>query len=147
MSRPAAWTALLVLVLVAVVYPARAHEIRPGFLEITEFEDGRVRVFWKLPMRGGTEMPLQPVLSSGWLEDKEAVSAYGAGAKTMLWNIDAGTTPLLGQTVTISGLEATLTDVLLKVTLADGTQFTQLLRPESASIEISASPRACISPA
>jgi len=137
MNRPAARIALLLLVLTAAALPAVAHEIRPGFLEITEFEDGRVRVFWKQPMRGEMTTPLHPVLSSGWLEDKEAVSAYGAGVKTMLWNIDAGTTPLVGQTVTISGLELTLTDVLLKVTLADGTQFTQLMRPESASIEIS----------
>jgi len=115
---------------------AGAHEIRPGFLEITQFEDGRVRVLWKQPMRGRMTLPLQPILSSGWLEESEALTSYTAGAKMMVWNIAAGETPLEGQTVTIAGLEMTLTDVLLKVTLRDGTRITQLLRPESASLEI-----------
>jgi hypothetical protein len=114
-----------------------AHEVRPAFLEITEFDDGRVRVLWKQPARGALTLPLQPILSSGWLEESEAVTSQTAGARMMLWNIDAKDTPLVGQTVTIAGLEMTLTDVLLKVTLANGAKIAQLLRPESASFEIS----------
>ena len=129
---------LLSHVLLIVVTPAvRAHEIRPAYLEITELDGGRVRVFWKQPTRGALTLPLQPILSSGWLDESEAISSYAGGAKTMLWNIDSKDTPLLGQTVTIAGLEMTLTDVLLKVTLSDGTRITQLMRPESASFEIS----------
>jgi hydrogenase/urease accessory protein HupE len=124
------------LLLAGMTSHAVAHEIRPGFLEITQFEDGRVRVLWKQPMRGQMTLRLQPVLSSGWLEESEALTSYTAGAKMMVWNIGAGETPLEGQTVTIAGLEMTLTDVLLKVTLGDGTRITRLLRPESASMEI-----------
>jgi hypothetical protein len=106
-------------------------------LEITELDDGSVRVLWKQPIRGRLTAPLHPVLSSGWLEKTEAVTTHTGAAKMMLWNIDRKDQPLVGQTVTIAGLEMTLTDVLLKVTLSDGTQITQLLRPESATLEIS----------
>jgi hydrogenase/urease accessory protein HupE len=131
-------SALLIslLLMVAVTTAAHAHEIRPGFLEITQFDDGRVRVMWKQPMRGQMALPIQPILSSGWLEESEAITSYTPGARVMIWNVDDSDTPLLGQTVTIAGLEMTLTDVLLKVTLANGTKITQLLRPESASLEI-----------
>lgn len=129
-------TAALILVQ-ALIGTAIAHEVRPAFLEITQFDGGRVRVLWKQPTRGAMTLPLQPVLSSGWLGESEAVTSQAAGARMMLWNIDPGETPLVGQTVTITGLEMTLTDVLLKVTLANGAKITQLLRPESASFVIS----------
>jgi hypothetical protein len=55
-----------------------------------------------------------------------------------VWNIGPAGAPLSGQTVTIAGLEYTLTDALLRVTLADGTTITHMLRPESPSFEIRA---------
>jgi hypothetical protein len=128
--------ALALALLTAAVTSPDAHEIRPGLLEITEGEDGRVRVLWKQPMRGAMTLPLQPILSAGWLSEKDAVTSYRAGSKVMLWMVGPADTPLAGQTVTIAGLEMTLTDVLLKVKLADGTQITQLLRPESPSLVI-----------
>jgi HupE / UreJ protein len=115
---------------------ARAHEVRPGYLEITEEPSGTVRVLWKQPVMGELALPLQPHLSAGWLGRHPVRLFHTESFLVREWEIPPGAEALEGQTLTIQGLEATFTDVLVRVTRRDGGSSTRLLKPVAPSFEI-----------
>ena len=135
MKRAAA-IALACLAAAGCPAPAPAHELRPGYLEIIEDPAGAIRILWKQPVVGEFGVTLQPRLSSGWLERYPAELTEAESFLVRRWNVPAGAGPLAGQSVTILGLEATLTDVLVRVSLAGGTTFTRLLQPTAPSLVI-----------
>jgi len=106
----------------------RAHEIRPGYLELRSLADGRYAVLWKVPTRGNLRMALEPVFPSG-CEATTPISSYVVpGAIVERWTISCAD-GLLGRPISVDGLEATLTDVLLRVELESGETRTARLRP------------------
>jgi len=115
---------------------ARAHEIRPGYLEITENRSHRLHVLWKQPIMGEVAVRLVPHLSSGWLEQNKFISSNSDAYLILEWTIPNSNTALEGQTVTIEGLDRTMTDVLLRITFADGARVTKMLRPVEPSFKI-----------
>jgi HupE / UreJ protein len=126
----------IVLLVFLLTTSVSAHELRPAYFEITENADGRVHIHWKQPIVGEFTIPIRPRLSSGWLEQHDGVLSHSDVSLVREWTIPAGAGALVGQTVTIDGLEQTLTDVVFRVTLADGTTFTHLIKPTSPSLEI-----------
>lgn len=115
---------------------ARAHEVRPGYLEITEEPSSAVRILWKQPVLGELAIPMQPHLSAGWLETYPASLTHTESFLVRQWEIPAAAGALEGQTVTILGLEATFTDVLVRVNRPGVVSTTRLLKPTSPSFEI-----------
>jgi len=115
--------------------PAAAHEVRPGYLELRETAPGVFRVLWKKPARGDMILKIDPVFP-----DSCAVAGIGSGtirggayvARATL-ECEGG---LTGKTIEIAGLEATLTDVLVKVYYANGLEETHLVHPNSTSAVI-----------
>lgn len=122
--------------LVLATAAARAHEIRPGYLEITEDSGHNVHVLWKQPIMGEVAVRLAPHLSSGWLEQSKLVSSDSEAYLILEWTIPRPNIPLEGQTVTIEGLDSTMTDVLVRITFADGVSVTKMLRPVEPSFTI-----------
>ncbi len=55
------------------------------------------------------------------------------GAEIKRWTISTGPSGLDGWEVTVHGLQATMTDVLVRVALADGRVVSRLLRPDAPS--------------
>jgi len=143
---PRAWTwrrALLAAIgLTALVQApdARAHESRPAYLEITETAAGRYDVLWRTPVLSGMRLPVvlrlpddvrnvtEPATHelSDSLVERRVITASGAG--------------LAGKRVEFAGLQATITDVLVRVRLRDGRQTTTLVHPSQPWIDV-ASPR------
>ena len=56
------------------------------------------------------------------------------------WAIDCGTTGLVGHDIGIEGLQTTLTDVLVRVSFADGITHTQVLRPNRTAFTVEGAP-------
>ncbi len=112
----------------------KAHEIRPAYLEISEFKN-RIEIFWKQPVSGESGIYLTPVLSSGWLTDSASENSSSGTALIREWKI---ITPLsvAGQSITIDGLKNTITDVLVNIRFADGTRITRIIRPSDPSFFI-----------
>jgi hydrogenase/urease accessory protein HupE len=131
-NTPAALTTLLILA------PAflRAHEIRPGYLEIIEDGHHNVHILWKQPIMGEVAVRLVPHLSSGWLDGIQPASSNTDAYLIRGWTIAKPGVVLTGQTVTIEGLDRTMTDVLLRITFADGGSLTKMLRPLEPSFTI-----------
>lgn len=121
--------------------PAAAHEVRPALLQITEGPGGHWSVFWKQPAMGEVALRLSPHLSGGWLEQPPADQYVAPGFMVKTWEI-ASTAPLDGQTLTIQGLDQSITDVLVQVSLADGRRIETIVRPEAPSLKLALAAKA-----
>ncbi len=121
--------AALVLGLLLAPGPLLAHEIRPALLEIVELEGDRVEVTWKVPKRGDRMLALTPILPATLvpLGPPSAHTVPGAWIQHSLYEGNAAS--LVGQHIAIDGLSALQTDVLLRVSLLDGTTNSAILRP------------------
>src|SRR5262245_21133962 len=105
---------------------AFAHEVRPAYLQLHEERPGEFAVLWKVPMQGDMRLALQPQFS-GKTESSTPVMHTVPGAAIETWTLNAPA--LRGQTLTIGGLEATMTDTLVRVEYLDGTSWTGRFTP------------------
>ena len=113
-----------------------AHEIRPGYLELTELSAGAYDVVWKVPLRQGTRLRLEPRFPDVCRRRGAAGPTQPApGAHIERWTLtcDGG---LDGRVLTIEGLELTLTDVVVRLVRQDGSVQTSILRPNETSTAI-----------
>jgi len=117
---------------------ARAHEIRPALLDITEAPGGAIQVVWKVPTRGNRALALTPVFPEHWqqLALPSERTVPGAWIQHSTWKSEGR--PLVGQAIEIAGLSALQTDVLLRIALADGTAHSAILRPSDPSFVVPA---------
>ncbi|MDB5105906.1 MAG: rane protein [Fibrobacteres bacterium] len=123
----------------AVLFPApgSAHEVRPAFLDLHEEADGSFSAVWKQPRRGEAAIKLVPHISNGWLESPPAEVDAGPAFAIKVWKgLDAGPEGLEGRTLSVEGLENTLTDVLVRVSWADGRKVKDILRPSRTSLRL-----------
>jgi hydrogenase/urease accessory protein HupE len=115
--------------------PARAHEARPGFLELRESAAGTWSLLWKKPTGGEVEIAIAPVIPEGC-----RLASSGGQQLTPGAVIVRGTMTcqggLAGRTIVIAGLESTITDVLVRLHHVDGRLESHLLRPATPSITL-----------
>jgi hypothetical protein len=139
MTRRVRLAALVVLCVVATARPARAHESRPGYLELRELEPGRFALLWKKPAQGELVLRLDPVLPEECrIERSQGRQFVGSALVARASVVCQGS--LAGRTVTIAGLDGTLTDVLVRVDYLNGVQEVHLLRPSSPAVVLRATP-------
>jgi len=119
---------------------AFAHESRPAYLELTEQNPAVFEVLWRRPMRGERVLALQPVFpgqcASAGMKARYAQPDF----LVERWIVDCRKGGLVGQPIGIEGLQATLTDVLVRVAFADGSTHTQVLRPNATTLTVKGSP-------
>lgn len=126
---------LLILALLASL-TVQAHEVRPAYLEIKESAGSKIDVMWKQPAAGRLSLSLAPKLSSGWLTEQTARQTVTDSFLIRQWQITDPAVPLHGQKLKIDGLEKTITDVLVRITFANGTTVSQLLKPDNPQMEV-----------
>ena len=120
--------------------PAAGHEVRPAYLQISAVADAAEEspaydVLWKQPLTGGRLLPLVPVFPEGCTVEATGVDAVASAALVRRSRLHCAH-GLRGGAVAVDGLAGTITDVMLHVTLADGTQLTQLLKPTAPAAVI-----------
>lgn len=127
------------LVLMAAAPLGYADEINPALLDIREQADGRVDVSWKIPVKNDRGLGLTPVLP-GFLQPLGPPSGRRTGAGGYIeystYHTDGKT--LAGAAIRIEGLGRIQTDVLVQVSLADGSRHSAILRPGNDSYTIPA---------
>jgi len=134
----ALWFAFAAVVLVG-LYPAtqaNADEIRPALLDIKEQNTGLFAVTWKVPTRGNRVLAISPKLPASLTVFGSPTVQDVPGARIEHATYKNSGTALTGQTISIDGLAAVQTDVLLLIQLQDGTQHSAILRPVSPSFTI-----------
>lgn len=129
--------AALLALLTGALAPAAAHEVRPGYLELREIASDTFAVVWKVPMRGAARLALDAELPAHCTAQTPVTSHQDGAAQVNRWRVSCPG-GLAGGTLRIAGLENTLTDVLVRVALADGRAQTARLQPSAPSFVVPA---------
>ena len=103
--------------------------MRPAYLEINAHGDNEYSVIWKQPLLNGRPLSLQPEFPRDCARSSSRIEALGSEALIERIELRCASS-LEGRPVEVSGLTKTLTDVLVRAQLINGTT-TILLRPES----------------
>ena len=118
---------------------ASAHEARPAYLEIKETTPGQFSVLWRTPMMAGMHLPVVLKLPDDVRNLREpSVQELADSLVERRW-IDAGPNGLAGKRIEFSGLQMTITDVLVRVEMLDGRKWTTIAHPSQPWVEIAAS--------
>jgi len=115
---------------------ALAHEARPAYLEIKETAPGRYDILWRTPVLSGMRLPVALRLPKDLVDVKEPTVQELADSLLERHTVDAGPGGLSGKRIDFVGLQGTITDVLVRIELADGRKWTTIARPSQAWIEI-----------
>jgi hypothetical protein len=129
--------AVCALAAVLLAAPAQAHEVRPAYLQIDQVGPDRYAVTWRTPLLSG--MPLPVVLT--FPEEVGTVSGPGVQelpGSLLERRVIQAPGGLAGRRIDFTGLQATITDVLVRVAVADGQATTTMVRPSRPWIEIEA---------
>jgi hypothetical protein len=132
-SRLLFLAALLLSVLCGV---AQAHEVRPGYLELRQFDAETWDLLWKVPAKGDRRLGLYVQLPET-CHNGESGTRFANGAYIARWRTRCSG-GLTGRAIEIAGLSATRTDVLARVSRADGTVQTVRLTPSAPAFTVSA---------
>jgi hypothetical protein len=123
--RPALAALMVMLALVA-GGAARSHALDPGYLDLRIVEGQAWRVLWRVPQSGGRPLDLVAILPEGCSPREPGALEFDGATYRTVW---VATCPggLQGGSIVIRGLEATLTDVLVRYELTPGVVGTQRL--------------------
>jgi hydrogenase/urease accessory protein HupE len=107
-----------------------AHEVRPAYLELRETAPGTFDVLFKTPMRDDARLALDVGFSGRAERVTPVMSRVTENAMVQTWRL-AATEPISGQEVRIDGLASTMTDALVRIEFADGSEWTERLTPRA----------------
>ena len=114
--------------------PARAHEVRPAYLQVAETDPGVFSVLWKQPVLQDRRLAIDPVFPDECAPASPVIREVTGSALLQSWTIEC---PLRQGAIHISGLSRTITDVMVEITRLNGEKSTHLLRPDSPSLDLS----------
>ena len=129
----------IVLTLLSAFSSAQAHEIRPAYLELTETAPGRFSVLWRTPVMSGMRLPVVLKLPDDVRNLKEPVVQELTDSLVERRWVETGRDGLNGKRIEFPGLQFTITDVLARVHLLDGTESTSLVHPSKGWMDITGS--------
>ena len=124
------WMALAAVLVLA--GPAKADELRPGYLEITQQDGRHWHVTLKAPVKGGLAANATPAMPA-YCTSGPPVRHLEQGSLYSDWRYDCAR-PLVGAKVGLSGLDRSVSDALVRVA--------PLGRPVQAARLTSAAPMA-----
>jgi hydrogenase/urease accessory protein HupE len=128
----------IVVAVLAFLQSAAAHEARPAYMEVTEIAPHRYQIVWRTPLLSGMRLPVALRFSENVRNVTEPAlrELPDSLIERRIIESDGG---LTGTRIEIVGLQATITDVLVRVQLLDGSFSTALVRPSKPWIEIATS--------
>ena len=126
------------LFLLALIPPAQADELRPGYLELTQQTPTEWKLVWKAPILGGLATRAQPLLPDFCTLKLDTPRLSGPAV------VATGTVtcnkPLEGAIVGLEGMEPGSTDALLRVAPLGRPVQTERLVPGNSSYAVSTVP-------
>jgi hydrogenase/urease accessory protein HupE len=133
---------LLAVLAALLAAPALTDELRPGYLEMRQTSPGAYDLLFKIPARGDDlRLAIYVSLPEGTQDVAPPRASFSDGAYVERRSIrrDGG---LIGQAVSIEGLSATSTDVLVRIESLAGATQTERLSPTKTAFIIQAVPGA-----
>ena len=128
---------IVALVLICGCGLAVAHEVRPGFLELRETGQNTYSFLWKKPTGGEVEIYIAPVIPAECHLTTPGRQQLTPGAVIVRGTLQCED-GVQGKTLAIDGLQATITDVIVRVHHADGRLESHLLKPVNPSVTLGA---------
>lgn len=136
----AGWLVAALLALLAAAAPAIAHESRPAYLEIEETAAGQYTLQWRTPVLAGVRLPVVLHVPEGVSNLREPVIMDLADSRLERRWIEAGPEGLTGKRIEFPGLQYTITDAVVRVSLLDGRNWMVIARPGQPWVDIEAAP-------
>lgn len=126
----------LLLLLLAASFRLYADEFRPALLEVTEQETGWVEVTWKVPTLGEQVLAISPLMPEFFkpFGPGSSLRVPGALIETKSYTTDGQ--PLHGAVLSVDGLARVPTDVVVRISLLNGTEHSAILRSNNTSFTI-----------
>ncbi|MFZ3374234.1 MAG: HupE/UreJ family protein [Chthoniobacterales bacterium] len=136
-KRICSWS-VLALVSLASTSPAFAHESRPAYLEVKETMPGIFDILWRTPLMSGMHLPVVLKLPDGLKDVRPPGTEQLADSLLERRKVNAGPNGFSGKRIEFPGLQATITDVLIRVEMLDGRNWTTITHPSQPWVDISA---------
>ncbi len=114
---------------------ASAHDVRPAYLQVDRIGADRYAVMWRTPVLSGAQLPVVLALpdNATMLTSHRVQTLPGSRIERSAFEIPGG---LAGKRIGFPGLEATITDVLVRIDDGRGDHTTSLVRPSRPWVEI-----------
>ncbi|CAH0992978.1 hypothetical protein SIN8267_03117 [Sinobacterium norvegicum] len=110
-----------------------AHPLAPALLSVTQQADHqRYQIRWKTPLKTAPGNQMVPVMPASCQPLGQAESIRHATAIEARWVMACASTSIVGSQLGASNIASSGADVILRVSLADGRVFQQLLSPQQA---------------
>lgn len=133
---------LLLMLLATFASSVAAHEVRPAYLELRQTGAESYDVLWKVPGRGeDLRLGLYVELPDRCTNATEPRASMVNNAFSERWTVNCPR-GLTGGTIHIAGLQATATDVLVRLERLDGTTQVTRLAPSAPAFVVQAAPSA-----
>ncbi len=114
-------------------FSAFAHEVRPAFLRAAEVSVGEFKVVWKQPVLSGKRLKIKPTFPPDCPQSEPRLDRTGDTVSEHF----TVTCDLRQGTLSLPGLERTLTDAFVEIAYLDGEPRTALLKPANPSLNLS----------
>ena len=121
------------------VQGARAHEVRPGFLELRATAANLFLMTWKVPALGAYRLGIEPRLPDSCHLIGQPTTVQASGAYIEYGRVNCARA-LEGQRIAIDRLDGTLTDVLVRIESGNGSVRTARLTPANPSFVVPEAP-------
>src|SRR5450631_2151363 len=129
---------IIVFTVLASFQGASAHDARPAYMQVTEVAPQRYEMIWRTPVLSGMRLPVVLRFPANTRNVTEPVSRELSDSLVERRIIETGH-GLAGARIEIVGLQATITDALVRVQMLDGSYSTTLVRPSRPWIDITTS--------
>ena len=118
---------------------AFGHEVRPGYLALRQTDAVTYSVLWKVPAIGDRRLSIRPKFPENCTPIAEPLKfeASGSYSERATLSCKGG---IVGGTIAIDGLTATMTDVIVRLSRADNSVQTVRLTPSAPSFIVEAVP-------
>jgi hydrogenase/urease accessory protein HupE len=126
----------LLILLLAIPNTAFSDEFSPALLQIQERDSGWVDVTWKVPVRQKRGQNIRPVLPELLQAVGPATTKQLPGAWVQHTTYQTNGQPLSGQELSIEDLSTVQADVLIRIKLQNGSQYSTILRATNNSYTI-----------
>ena len=114
----------------------RAHTSLPAYLELKETAPGSFEMLWRIPAAEGPPPAIYPAFPSNCVVPRQLAAEEAPGSVVERGLIQCGARGLADGSIGIENLNVTILDVLVRITFADGTSITQILRPLAPSFVV-----------
>jgi hydrogenase/urease accessory protein HupE len=112
-----------------------AHEVRPGYLVLRQTDAVTYSVLWKVPAIGDQRLSIHPKFPENCTPIAEPIKFEAAGSYNERATLSCAGS-IVGGSIAIDGLAATMTDVIVRLLRADNSVQTVRLTPSAPSFTV-----------